>query len=653
MRGKLRLELESLEDRRTPATFGVPWADPRHLTISFAPDQTQISASKSSLFQTLNAQAPTVDWQNEILRAAQSWASTTNVDLGFVNDTGLAFGANINVGATRKGGDIRVGATNLAATALAISVPPDPFFGDSWSGEVIYNAANNLNPSQATLYSVLLHEFGHTLGLPNSADPTSAMYNFANTPATGPNAGDIAALRALYGVRQSDQHDQVENNATFQNATHVELDDFILNGSPYVGQFPIVLFGDVTTNSDIDTYRIDVPLGYNGPMTFRLQSSGLSLLAPQLSVYSNTGLLKGMSLSTDPSGDTITVHLNQVYSGNRFYMRVQGATPDVFGFGRYSAAVIYDNATLPAYAARLDGIMTGPYDSLKVEDIGELFVDPAHSSFNDDDGSDDTIGGCNTLSAAAQIFSAVGVIQSVTDIDTYLVKTPQQAGPATLTITARAEAVNGGIPRAELLTTTGVVVPSTILANGDGRLTIQAINLTANTSYIVRLSGTTPTQLGNYSLSVIANQSAFVPQTFATGTISQGQWGQNLVVAQNAVFHFLFGLTGSSADAVRMTVEGLNGTIYYDVTVTGGSTANVRPVLLKTGTYLIRYNRISGISAITFSLRGAVLSDPIGPSAQDPTQNPAGPGSDLGTYYLQVLHRLKSLLKNMPMADVF
>ena len=186
-----------------------------------------------------------------------------------------------------------------------------------------------------------------------------------------------------------------------------------------------------------------------------------------------------------------------------------------------------------------------------------------------------------------------------------------------------------------------------------GRLTIQAINLTANTSYIVRLSGTTPTQLGNYSLSVIANQSAFVPQTFATGTISQGQWGQNLVVAQNEVFHFLFGLTGSSADAVRMTVEGLNGTIYYDVTVTGGSTANVRPVLLKTGTYLIRYNRISGISAITFSLRGAVLSDPIGPSAQDPTQNPAGPGSDLGTYYLQVLHRLKSLLKNMPMADVF
>lgn len=644
MNGKVLLQLQLLEDRRTPATFGVPWLDPRHLTISFAPDQTKISANKSALFQTLNAQAPTVDWQREILRAAQSWASVTNVDLGLVIDSGMPFGSYAGTGANRNAGDIRVGATNLAATSLAIGVPPDPFFGDSWSGDVIYNAANQLNPAQATLYSVLLHEFGHTLGLPNSPDPTSAMYGQATIPTAGPNAGDVAALQALYGTRQQDQYDFEVNNGTIADATHIDLAEFEIDNTPYSGQFPLVVFGDVTTNGDSDVYRIDVPVGYNGPITFRLQSRGLSLLAPQLTVYGQSGNLMGMSLSTDPGGDTVTVHLTQSTSGGRYYMRVQGATSDAFGIGRYGAAVTYDAAVVLAYAARLDSILTGPYDTLKDDDFVELFTNPGQSTFNEDGGTDDNSNNANPLTNTAQLFSAVGVIESATDVDTYRVRTPQQTGLATLTVSTRAEPVNGGTPRAEILTTSGQVVPSAIFVNGDGRFTIQATNLPSNTQFTVRLTGATPAQIGNYVLTVIANQSAAIPQTFSSGTIGQGQWGQNLVVAQNEVFHFLFSLSGSSANTVRMTVEDLDGTVYYDLTVAGGSTANARPVLLKTGTYLIRYARINGVGPVIYSLRGAVLSDPIGPGAQDPTQNPAGPGSSLNTYYLQTLRRLKQFL---------
>jgi hypothetical protein len=36
--------------------FGIPWMQPRELTLSFAPDQTQVTTGKSSLFQSLNAQ---------------------------------------------------------------------------------------------------------------------------------------------------------------------------------------------------------------------------------------------------------------------------------------------------------------------------------------------------------------------------------------------------------------------------------------------------------------------------------------------------------------------------------------------------------------------------------------------------------------------
>src|SRR5437899_1386922 len=35
--------LESLEKRDVPASFGVPWRDPAHLSLSFVPDGTRIA----------------------------------------------------------------------------------------------------------------------------------------------------------------------------------------------------------------------------------------------------------------------------------------------------------------------------------------------------------------------------------------------------------------------------------------------------------------------------------------------------------------------------------------------------------------------------------------------------------------------------------
>ena len=49
------LRAEVLEDRCTPATFGNPWPDATHLTLSFVPDGTQVASHSSNLFQALNA----------------------------------------------------------------------------------------------------------------------------------------------------------------------------------------------------------------------------------------------------------------------------------------------------------------------------------------------------------------------------------------------------------------------------------------------------------------------------------------------------------------------------------------------------------------------------------------------------------------------
>ena len=58
MRHRTRLFLEQLEERTAPATFGNPWPDAHHLTLSFAPDGTGVGTNSSVLFQTLDAIAP-------------------------------------------------------------------------------------------------------------------------------------------------------------------------------------------------------------------------------------------------------------------------------------------------------------------------------------------------------------------------------------------------------------------------------------------------------------------------------------------------------------------------------------------------------------------------------------------------------------------
>ncbi len=85
--------LERLEGRYAPATWGNPWPDPSHLTLSFVPDGTLVAGHSSNLFQTLNALAPTKTWQNTILRAFQTWATQANINLAVVPDQGLPLGS--------------------------------------------------------------------------------------------------------------------------------------------------------------------------------------------------------------------------------------------------------------------------------------------------------------------------------------------------------------------------------------------------------------------------------------------------------------------------------------------------------------------------------------------------------------------------------
>src|SRR6516164_9768478 len=135
LRRRTLLQVERLEDRCTPATFGNPWPDPEHLTLSFVPDGTQVGHTTSNLFQTLNAVAPTKTWQMEILRAFQTWAAAANINIAVVPDQGLPLGSTGAIQGDSRFGDIRIAAYPMAQTAEAFAAPFEVDAG-TWSGDV-------------------------------------------------------------------------------------------------------------------------------------------------------------------------------------------------------------------------------------------------------------------------------------------------------------------------------------------------------------------------------------------------------------------------------------------------------------------------------------------------------------------------------------
>jgi hypothetical protein len=193
--------LEQLEDRAVPATFGLPWADPTRLTLSFAPDGTPVAGRASDLYAGLNQDRSPNEWQRDILRAFHTWAARTNFDIAVVPDDGSRFGTPGRLQGDPRFGDVRVGGNRLSRDALAVGSPPDPALAGTLAGDVFVNTTYRFKDTPYDLYSVMLHEAGHAFGLDHSTDPNSPMFPRFNNTKTALTAGDIRAIRTLYGPR--------------------------------------------------------------------------------------------------------------------------------------------------------------------------------------------------------------------------------------------------------------------------------------------------------------------------------------------------------------------------------------------------------------------------------------------------------------------
>src|SRR5262249_20103591 len=157
-------QVARLEDRCVPVTFGNPWLDPTHITLSFAPDGTMISGQASTLTTVLDAIGPQSRF--ELLRAFQTWVANANLHVGIVADGGQDFSAGGAGQGVPRFGDIRIGARPLASDILALTAPFN-LFGTN-SGNIALNAGANFDlggNGAYDLFTVFLQEAGHAFSL--------------------------------------------------------------------------------------------------------------------------------------------------------------------------------------------------------------------------------------------------------------------------------------------------------------------------------------------------------------------------------------------------------------------------------------------------------------------------------------------------------
>lgn len=633
------LSVEPLEDRSVPATFGIPWQD-TDLTLSFAPDGTSVSGVGSNLFTSLNQVQSADKWQKDILRAYQAWVKAANLNIAVVGDTGVAIGAVGRWQSDERFGDVRLAGANLGTSVLAVGTAADPGLAGTRAGDVILNTAFRFDGSPYDLYSVMLHEAGHSLGLGNSGNPNSVMYTQFSGVRVGLHQTDVNAVRALYGARPADPFDRNGNNDITTRA-------FDMGGAPAGSPDSVLLnFADLTTAADRDVYSFLTPgRGANGDhnTTVKIQSAGLSLVNARLVVYHlENGVEKEVANATmNKDGFTggkasVSFDPNDDAGPRRYYVRVEKADGTAFDVGKYALGVSFRNPT--------------DDDDFGQQDLNALIGGPRPVLVNAD-GSVNNTRGTATFLAPTSVSTALPAsrhevqasLSTTSDLDVYRVTAPAGTGNRVLTANVRTLAGQPTAPPVEVYDANGVLLDATVLANDSGLLTVQAGGLTAEATYFVKVGGgmlLSADMTGSYQMTADFSTQTTNVQTFATGQIAAGTTTvhDTLYVAQPQTMHFLLSSTADpdapAGTGVRMLIRDAAGNVLVDLFAPAGQTVSGPGVLFRPGEYSVTLEavRAGGYTGpVGVTVRGDRSTDPIGAVPTDPTfqptyQHPTQPG---------------------------
>jgi Matrixin len=594
---KSTLLLEMLEDRLTPSSSHPLWPDAAHLTLSFAPDGTNVSGAPSNLFATLNAVAPTASWETAILQAFQAWAGNSNINLGVVPDGGQLLGTSGAVQGDSRFGDIRIAAIPLPSGTVATTT----FFswtGSTWHGDMVLNSncSFGLNGSgQYDLYTVVLHEAGHDFGFDDeTTDSTSAMYTYYTGQRSGLSSADVANLQAEYGVRQPDSFNSKNLDNSFGSAS------VLPDGSGTT----VNMAADLTTGAEFFKFQTPSKNDFTG-FAFGVITNGVSLLVPKVTIYNASMQPIASAAAASPLNGNLTLQVSASHS-TWYYLEVSPANSN-FAIGNYQFFITNDFVTyvppppppLPSYS----------------------FVNNLDQN-NTTGNAIDLTNANNNMTNLRSNFLYRETINLPTDRDFFKVRAPSTSGSYTMSVVAWGAGMAPLDPIIHVYDAQGNPLPLQVLTNSGGTYAVQIANTTPNANYYVEVDPQqqAPANIGNYT--VYANFSTTPPVALAnlgsdTLSPSMTQDKASLAIAENQLFHFVLATSSSSTNMyVNMQVVDQNGNVVLNLNAYAGQPPATAMVYLQAGSYTVIYTAESQsggqLSSVTYWLLGEDLSEPQG-----------------------------------------
>ncbi|MCA9217541.1 MAG: matrixin family metalloprotease [Planctomycetales bacterium] len=645
-RAKLKLACaEPLEHRQLLSVSPLLWANQGQITVSFAPDGTDVAGTPNELHAEFDKLGAQPDWQTTILQAFQTWAQETNVNFGLVDDTGLAFGTTGPRTDDSRFGDIRIGAIPMVEDVAAVSITDPAALSGTWAGDLVFNSGEHSDAeiirNLDELYAVALHEVGHLLGLPHSDDPTSVMFSHGNVERNELNADDIANAVAINGARLHDVYDSSFRNDHFETATFVTPSERGVD----VGQTPILLFADITTPTDVDIFRIDSdirirgqqgpPQSYGGPVTISVQSSGISLLSPAVSLYDDEGNMLTADSSTQIGDGTIRLQIDELDPNQHYFVKIASADGQPFTTGAYSLTVSYDGL-IDDSALDIDDVVDFRIRGLDQRSIEGLIN--GRYRFDQTPGRNDSISQAQQLVRRNEFaeqtkYESLSTISADSTVDYFRLSTPNlESDTAVMSVFVQSLDSGGLIPELTVFDKLRNPIESTVVTNGGGELIVQAV-VESNEIYFVEVTAAdTLFSEGNYRLSISFGGELVVFNDVVDASLPTNSRSTfDLHVAQTQLFHFV--LTADSAnDATYVDVQlrDFESQTVHRVTGQSGHTRSQSAVLLRPGTYKVTIDAFGDSDSLHVLYQSLTLSDPFVVDPENSLDEPefACPDSD-------------------------
>ncbi len=627
--------VESLEPRRLLAAFGVPWPEPRDLTISFPADGVQVGTETNTIGAMLDQIAIRQEWQELALRAFQTWAIHADINVGLRNDSNLAFGVPGFLQNDPRFGDFRIGA--IPQTGLLANSIPFQAIAGSYSGDILINSNQSfryhdwdsdlppdpttLGPTDRDLFSLLLNETGNALGLDDNLLEWSVMFRQYTTPKGVLSVEDVADIQALYGAR-TDPYELVSNGQLVTAALvpmPVGID---------IEAETIRTRGSIQNEADVDVYRI-VPLPGKDSVSIRLLSSGISLLKSRLEILNASGQVLAEADAASVFDNDVELNIQGLIGLPEIFVRVV-AIDSIYSAGDYVLEVDYRSPTVQATSLVPMEFHGGP---------GTLGVNfPLITS---ETGINDTRANASMLTSSSigsgTRFEWTSSIASATDVDYWKITAPAEVSDR-LVIHVAGIGLEQPSLRMHVRDANGERVGARGILRDDGTWSLEVSQPVANQDYYIRISVDTSSNVsvGNYV--AVAEFSTPMSQMnhLATGAVDSTidrfvEWN----AGKTRLYRFdLNASAASSEHSVALTIYDAYTLEPRFAFVSRSGTTRTAMVWLPEGDYILRFAAVSSsnlpVPMVTYTLTCDGLSDDQDEDSQDP-----GDYSDYDPYYYE------------------